>query len=62
MEDLFVDTVPCVRCGKRGFVEICDECMDELDAYAADALKAIATEDEIAEWCWQHDIKRGETK
>lgn len=52
------ETVPCVRCGKQGYVEICDECLNELDAYAAEALKAIATEEEITEWCWQHDIKR----
>ena len=54
--------IPCVRCGKRTPCEICDECMDELDAYAAEALKAIATDAEIEEWCWQHDIKKGANK
>ena len=56
--DLFV-TVPCVRCGKQGYVEMCEECVHELDAYALEALKAIATEDQITEWAWQHDIERG---
>ena len=60
--DYFVDNIPCVRYGKRGYVEMCDECVDELDAYAIEALKAVATEKEIEEWCWQHDIKRGESK
>lgn len=49
--DYFVDNIPCVRCGKRGYVEMCDECVDELDAYAIEALKAVATEKEIEEWC-----------
>ena len=50
--------VPCVRCGRRNPREICDECMTELDRYAAEALRTIATEEEIDEWCWQHDIER----
>ena len=54
----FEEWIPCVRCGKRNPYEICDDCLNELDAYAAEALKAIATEEEIAEWCWQHDIER----
>lgn len=54
----FEEWIPCVRCGKRNPYEICEKCMDELDVYAAEALKAIATEEEITEWCWQHDIKR----
>ena len=59
--DLFV-TVSCVRCGKRGYVEMCEECVKELDAFALEALKAIATEEQITEWAWQHDIKKGESK
>ena len=58
--DLFV-TVSCVRCGKQGYVEMCEECVKELDAFALEALKAIATEDQITEWAWQHDIERGES-
>lgn len=59
--DLFV-TVSCVRCGKQGYVEMCEECVKELDVFALEALKAIATEEQITEWAWQHDIKKGESK
>lgn len=51
----------CLRCEE--FCEnftLCDKCLDELDAFAAEALKAIATEEQIEEWCYVHDIKRGE--
>lgn len=55
---LYEEWIPCVRCGKRNPYEICGKCLDEMDAFAVDALKAFATEEEIDEWCWQHDIKR----
>lgn len=58
--DYFVDTVPCVRCRKRGYVEICEDCMNEMDRFALEALKVIATEAEIDEWAWQHNIRKGE--
>jgi len=54
----YEEWIPCVRCGKRNPREICDECMTELDRYAAESLRTIATEEEIDEWCWQHDIER----
>ena len=50
--------IPCKRCRRKNPREMCDECMDELDRYAAESLRTIATEEEIDEWCWQHDIQR----
>lgn len=50
----------CIRCEE--FCEqfkLCDKCLDEMDRFAAEAMKAFATEEQIEEWCYIHDIKRG---
>ena len=54
----FDEWEPCMRCGRRSRRRLCDECMDELDRYAAESLRAIATVEEIDYWCYEHDIKR----
>lgn len=56
----FGEWVPCVRCRKWSPRRLCDECMDELDRFAAESLRTIATEEEIDYWCFTHDIRRNE--